>query len=515
MYSVGSFLELVTAAAAWRIYAEIWHLLVSTGLAYLPFAAILFTSLRQARERSDAGPGLFALRLSEMRLYLAFAVVLFCVVPTVPITPEEMVYAEQSCTIVQQDAARTLQQRRAGESNTTYDFFTLGGEPVLIPAWWWLLNNLAQGITAAAINALPCNLDLRGLSAAIASAAVKEPELQGEVTAFHRDCWQPARRLYAQRRRGAPETLPSGTPLYEDLAWAGSSFFLDTPGYYDSLFPGEGLRSFPYEPARDGVFATPTHAEGRGWPSCRQWWRDDEHGLRGRLLSLADRELQEKWYYYHRRRQDSQDGAEDALLRRLLNTGQQLSATAVAGSLRGSGLVNALQEGALTFLAGYTALQALPEVATSFKVLRDSAPILQALVLLLLILSLPILLATGSYSLEAMLSLSLIFMSVVFWGFLFKLVYWIDSTLIEAVLPKSFYEAVYSSAFALVFQAVAFLAYMLLPLLFTRFMQEIGRNVGINASQVFLGGNLTRLMDYARKPGNALRNGPGGRGGRR
>ncbi len=495
MYSVGSFLELVTAAAAWRTYAEIWHLLVSTGLAYLPFAAILFSALRQARENGDPGPGLAALRLSEVRLYLAFGVVLFCVVPTVPITPEEMVYAEQSCTLTQLDLTRTLQEQRPGESGTTYDFFTVGGEPVLIPVWWWLLNNLAQGFTAAAINALPCNLDLRGLSAAVASAAVKEPELQGEVTVFHRDCWQPARRLYAQQRRKAPATLPDGTPLYEDLAWAGSSFFLDTPGYYDSLFPEEGVQSFSYDPERDAAFAAPAHADGRGWPSCRQWWLDAEHGLRGRLLALADRELQEKWYYYHRRRQE---GSEDALLRALLDTGQELSATAVAGSLRGSGLVNMLQEGALTFLAGITALQALPETAASFKVIRDTAPILQALVLLLLILSLPILLATGNYSLEAMLSLSLIFMSVVFWGFLFKLVYWIDSTLIDAVLPKSFYGAVYSSAFELMFQAMVFLAYMLLPLLFTRFMQEVGRNVGINASQVFLGGNLTRLADYSR-----------------
>ena len=495
MYSVGSFLELVTAAAAWRIYGDIWRLLVGTGLAYLPFAVILYLSLRQAREGSSEGLGPAALRLSETRLYLAFAVVLFCAVPAVPITPEEMVYAEQSCTVTQLDLVRTLQERHAGTSGTTYDIFTVGGEPVVVPLWWWLINNLAQGITAAAINALPCNLDLRGLSAAVAEAAVSEPQLQGELALFHRDCWQSAHRLYAQRRRQAPAETPDGTPLHEDLAWAGSSFFLDTPGYYDSLFPEEGVQSFPYDPQRDAAFAAPAHADGRGWPSCRAWWQDTQLGLRGRLLALADEELRKKWFYHHQRRRD---GGEDALLRVLLDTGQQLNATAVAGSLRGGGVVNMLQESVLTFLAGYATLQALPETSVGFKIIRDSAPILQALVLLLLVLSLPILLAAGNYSLESLLSLSLVFMSVVFWGFLFKLVYWIDSTLIDAVLPQSLYAGLYSSAFALVFQAVIFLAYMLLPLLFTRFMQEVGRSVGINASQIFLGGNLTRLVDYAR-----------------
>lgn len=502
MYSSGSFLELLSTFSGWRLYDHLWQLLVDTGLAYLPFAALIFSGLQNAATQSSSGAsGLQALRLSEMRLYIAFVIVLFAAAPIVPINPERMVYAEQSCTLSGGELRRGMSEHRPGATGTRYDQVRLDGGGASAPFWWWLLNSVGQGLTAAAINAIPCNVDLRQLSVDITASAVREPRLRSELEQFHRECWIPAQRRFL-RHRAEQQSPPSGLSLEEDLAWAGSSLLLTTPGMYDSLYPQNAVAAFPYEKQRDEAFALPGYSTG-GWPACDDWWGDAERGLRGRLLALMDEGMIGRWHHRFARSHI----AEDQLLRAVLRADRDMQ-FAVHTSFAASGATGLLQESVMSALAGYGAWRSLPEAMVMFKLLRDSAPIMQALLQLLLIVSLPLLLAVSAYRLEVMLRLSFVFLSLIFWGFWFKLVYWVDNTLTEALLGEGWFTRTASAPFRILLQVVLFGMYILFPLLFTRFMGEAGHGVGVGIAHALSGGSAlsaTSSMQRLRLPHRSRR----------
>src|SRR5690625_5526412 len=57
---------------------------------------------------------------------------------------------------------------------------------------------------------------------------------------------------------------------------------------------------------------------------------------------------------------------------------------------------------------------------------RDAAPVIQAITLMAITLSTPILLVVSGYSLKPLVTLLLVKFSVIFWGFLFALATWLE-----------------------------------------------------------------------------------------
>ena len=474
MYSTGSFLELLTAAVAWHLNEKLWLVLVNTGLAFLPFAAVVLICMRQAAERSAVGSpsGLIALQMAEQRLYPAFAVVLLALVPAVAISPAETVFAEQSCTLSRSDLTRTVQnhQNRPGQSG--FDEARLDGVTARIPVWWWLLNNLGRGITAVAINALPCTVDLRRLTTDISETVIRSPQLRTEYMRFVNECWTPAYRLFLHRRDR--QQVIGDRSVVDDIAWPGSRYFTETPGYYDSLYPRRGVRAFEYDVQRDMAFAGPDFAEDGGWPDCSDWWQSDDSGLRSRLLELIDAGLLGRWYHRFRRSAQS----DDRLLYNLLRNDGELHHRVISDSLSAPGLGGLLREGTHNLLASAGVARELPSVAVVFKVVRDSAPIIQALVLMIFTAVMPLLLTAATYRIEKLVALSFIFLSVVFWSFLFKLVFWLDNTLTDALFQDGWLQQAVSLPLRVIFQSILFGTYIALPLAWTTWMSAIGGNLG-------------------------------------
>ena len=505
MYSTGSFLELLTAAMAWHLYGELWSLLVRSGLAYLPFAALILLSLREARAHSAApgSSGGAALQKAELRLYPAFAVVLLALVPAVAVSPRELVFAEQSCVLSRSDLQRKSLEHRQGDSGTTYDEVRLDGITPRVPIWWWLLNNLSRGLSAEAINALPCTVDLRRLSADVTAGALRDPLLRMEYLRFGNECWRPAYRRFLSIRQ-LPETAPGERPISDDITWVGSRHFLQTPGYYDRLYPSRGVQAFPYLATRDAVFAAPEFAADGGWPNCRDWWSEADRGLRGRLLAAVDGGLLGRWY--HRFTQTPESA--DRLLFRLLRGDQELRGPVVADNLAAPGAFGAVQELGLNLLGGFGLVRALPETAAIFKVVRDSAPVIQALILMVLVVVLPLLLASSAYSIGALLLLSFAFFSVNFWSFIFKLVFWLDNTLSDALFGDEWLGQAVALPFRVVFQTLIFSLYIALPVLFTGWMASAGSGIGSGIANL-LGTGL--LRSPAQASGAGARSGGGKR----
>lgn len=472
MYSVGNFLELLTVTSAWYIYEQLWGVLVSTGIAYVPFAALIASGVRATYTRmsSRVWP-IAALYFIEWRLYTAFFVVAFVLVPSVGVSQQEMIHASNSCTLTRSDVKREKAQSKHKE--VRFEEVRMNDQTIKVPLWWWLLNNVGQGLTAVGINALPCKIDSRQLAAELFEVAAKNPELNHEMQRFQKECWHKAYQKLLQTDRKIQRAAPSGRNHTQDIAWSGSDYFLYVEGYYNNLYPEQAVRAFPYELGRDEIFANSTYASAGGWPTCKQWWGSDQYGLRSRLLESVGQPFLAKWFQRFQRT----PLAEDELLYELLSAQRDSGSRVAIDNLSANNFSSVVVGLGQTLLGGYSAVSSSPELSALFKVLRDSAPIVQSVVLLVIIIALPFALLAGGYSIDRTIKFSLVFLSVVFWGFLFKLIYWIDSTLSDLLFPLGFANPI-SLPTQFVFSGVMFGLYFSLPVLFTRWAVHAGGDVG-------------------------------------
>ncbi len=109
---------------------------------------------------------------------------------------------------------------------------------------------------------------------------IDDPVLAQEVADFTHDCYGPSRaKLFMNR-----PTL--GKDEMNDINWIGSSYFLETPGFYDPYHSPLPRPDWPYDTVRDAGF--PEVVSGGGYPTCRQWWSDSPQGLRTQLLEQVE-----------------------------------------------------------------------------------------------------------------------------------------------------------------------------------------------------------------------------------
>lgn len=480
MYSVGNYLELLTTTSAWHIYGSIWNTLVYTGIAYLPLMIMIVLGLKTALSNAPRGLwGINALYIIEWQMYWAFVVILLAAVPTVGVNQKELIYAEEDCVLSRSDLARRRQEHQLGEQ-TTFDEVRLDGETVRVPLWWWLINNFGQGLTAVATNSLPCKIDVRRLVVELEDVHIREPELSSEVARFQSECWRVAygRSTQYAHLRAKTAQQDNERSYHEDIAWPGSHYFLNTAGYYQDIYPAHAVPSFAYNVLRDAVFAPEARATDGGWPTCAQWWVDQKEGLRTRLLMTIPESLLARWL--HRFKRDKQ--AEERLLYTLLHVERETGTRVISDNLTQPGLLTNVADTGSKLLGAYGAVSRAPSVAAVFNVLRDSAPILHAVVMLVLVVALPFILMAGAYSPERTIRLSLVFLSVLFWGFLFKLVFWVDTTLGHVLFYQNWTDVTILSTVRWVFNGVMFSLYFSVPILFTRWASTVGGDFGLNAA---------------------------------
>ena len=478
MYSVGNFLQLLTSASAWHIYEKLWSTLAHTGIAFIPLIVLIVSGLRAALANGPSHLwGVNALNMVEWRLYCAFAVILLAVVPSVGLHQNEVVYAQSECVITRADVARQSQLLRSGDQ-TQFDEVRLDGEVVRVPLWWWFINNLGQGITAVAINTLPCVVNVRRLVVELEDTRVKNPTLREETTRFQRECWRVAYGRSLQRPAlGTPDERDTDSRSYEtDTTWAGSNYFLSTPGFYNDIYPDKAVASFAYDANRDAAFASVERATDGGWPNCAQWWSDETQGLRARLLDSVPESLLARWF--HRFKRDAH--ADDHLLYTMLDTYQKTGARVVSDDFTEANFLSKATDTGSKLLGLYAATSSAPTIAAVFNVLRDIAPILHSIVMLVLVVALPFVLMAGVYSPGRTLRLSLVFLSILFWGFLFKLVFWIDTTLGDALFYQGWGVGGVLDSLRWVFNSVMFSLYLSIPILFTRWASAVGNDFGAN-----------------------------------
>ena len=106
-----------------------------------------------------------------------------------------------------------------------------------------------------------------------------------------------------------------------------------------------------------------------------------------------------------------------------------------AGLGRNAGLVGTLTSGATALAAtAGLALNAAPHFSKMY-IVREAAPIVQALLLMVLIMLLGFLMVFSSYSIPAIAVASVAYFGIKFWTALWAVAYWLDNNMIDAMTP--------------------------------------------------------------------------------
>lgn len=510
---VTSTLEMYTSLLGWHLYNGIWGLLISTGLILLPFVITVVSVLRDTAS-TEGVTARELIRTLESKLYLMLGVLFFAVQPHIYLYTENTSFLTSSCAV--DGSAAKPEARKFGDTGTTYDYqadqFTamLDGRTAKIPVWWYFFGKLNTAIAVSLKNELPCKPDLRGALTSVSNLKLSDNNLKQEVQQFYNDCYLPAANKF-QREQLAKSEIPSALrdTIAEDVAWMGSEFFVSQGGYYDQLRPSAPVKEMPYSKLRGDDVKGPdlegtALAPGPGWPTCDAWWKDRDNGLRKRVL--ADAKSGEFGLQSDKPLYDAVIGkllpstkiSEDFLIKQAVyapTNAPSLQAPLTAESQGEESIKASLSDFFVS--TGLSMKMGLARIETDTY--RAAGPIVQALVLMVFILVLPLLMAFSLFDLGTLLRLTLVQFSIVFWTFLFALAAWIDNFLLNALVltAKNSVEFSGSASYrignavidqgteATVIDWITMFGYVALPILFSMFMNLVGRNLSISFNEIF------------------------------
>lgn len=413
------YLEYYLTLVGWFVHNGIWSVLVASGLFALPFLTIVIQEWLKARaEGADEGnKGVLSSMRIENRVFVAIVVIMFAGIPFINVDLNTISFDQSRSRQCQVNVPAP------GDTGWSQSFTTLNNQSARIPVWWFFMHSISKAVTSAAVAAIPCGTDLRQMRMDIDNTRINDPLLAQEVTDFALNCYGPARaRLFMNRPNLSEEQMA-------DVSWIGSSYFIDTPGYYDTYRSSTPRESWPYNGSRDaGLTEVPS---GAGYPNCREWWSDGSTGLRARLLAQVDPNLLSRmanWAGFI-----SRNELDDSVIRAIAAPRQQkLNQGAVYTDYGGQidkTLPNIVTRGAGDVGMAVGALGFFP----AMDVMRQALPMSLSLLKMALVICIPLVLVIGTYDLKTLVTVSVVQFALFFVDFWFQLARWVDSTILDAL----------------------------------------------------------------------------------
>jgi len=455
---VQSYPELYTMLLGWQLYDQLWEILTKTGLAFLPFIGIVLRNIGQpyvSQEAKDSGST--SLRRMELDFLVTLLLIFFAVSPVLKLDPKMVSYTPVCQT---NDANNTY---TPGNTGTTYDnAFSIPTGDLRVPIWWYAVISMSEGITAGANTLVACTPPLRKMVAQVNTAKITDPELKQQVQQFVQDCYVPARTQYmadVHTQSNNLTIIDSTTKEYgaADTEWPGSHSFSQT--YYQKTKASQPVKGFSYDATQD--INADTNAENPpdyGTPSCEAWWNDSTNGLRTRLASTLPPDFLQQLG----RDDKPNPKRQDDLLKQLLftNSGYDKANDTVSDisySHIAAGLGSWMQ-----------ALDAYPKIYTA----AQAAPIIQALLLMMVYAFLPIVLVFTGYKPGSFISGAVIIFSLIFWSFIWHLVTWTDNALMSALYGDELFS--HASPNAVLADIIIGMMIVVAPLFWFSFIGTMG-----------------------------------------
>lgn len=417
--TANSYFEYVLTLLGWLVNNGVWQILSATGLFALPLLVKLIALWLKARGQGADEGNVARLLVTWMEhsLYSALLVIFFAGVPFLSIDINTITY----------DSQRTRQCGysvvQPGDSGYAPLINELGGQSASVPVWWYFMHALGKGVTSAAVAVLPCKPDLRQLRFDVQHTRLADPALAQELQDFIVDCYAPSR---ARLKRQASEISEEQS---RDVDWAGSPFFLFTPGYYDHDHASSPRAAWPYDASRDdGLRDT---GQG-GYPTCKEWWADSDTGLKTRLLKQVHFSV---WLQLQKLGQSKAD-YEQAVLRSLASPrNMQVSQGGLVyngfGGNAGDKLIasQALSRLSSLISTGLSSYALFP----AFDSVRQALPMVQAFLEMALVICIPLILLFSAWDLKTLITLSFMHFALFFLSFWWELARWLDTWLLQMI----------------------------------------------------------------------------------
>ncbi len=454
---VSSYFEFVTTLFGWVMYDQLWNVISGSGLVAIPFIVVLVSNISSSKRAGDdeGSAGIQSLKKTEIDIVLMIGVIFLAAVPFSTVNLSEMHYAKPAydCSVADQIANGAPATVSGNATGTTYDatLQTLSGETGRIPVWWSAMHVLTKAVVAASIASIPCTGDLAAVNMQLENDSFTDPRVAKEVQEFIGDCYMPAKSQFIRQDKSVLTTEER-----DSINYLGSSYFANTPGYYDKFYSRKPRDDWAFDAVRDGGYE---HHSPAGHPTCKEWWDDSSSGIRGKVLKAVDQDIIDEHVYNTNNlvQQSTRNNLnvvdrEDVYLRKVLaiqNSRANISgytndvSVSYAPKRDFNGLQNIadttgsmLLEGASTVAASIGMVVSAPSNLAGGVVIREGVSIFVSIILMMFVVVLPFLMLFSLYKLSTLLTLTLVFFSLHFFYFLWAVAFWVDNSLIAAIMSS-------------------------------------------------------------------------------
>ena len=538
--TVGSILEIYTTLWGWKLYGVLWTLFASTGIALYPFMMMVYQNWRSPAESSSMVSTSEISSLQSMKWALGFkvAVLVLAVVPLAGIDVSQMRYAKSCGGEDRLEITHGSDDTTYGDMEDPVP--SISNSEIRVPFLFHFVMQLAGGVNNAVITHMPCVDGIAELNRQLANVVLDDPELKKEYSRFFTECHVRARsRLNeALEQKSGPlyehvrAALDAGDYKPEELLELDSDFFRETEGFYlpcpdpstcghslQALKPVDGFVPDTTDGERDAAMPASQAALGAGHPYCGEWW----DSLRPRLINagklqsamtigdavtsspieviaqVSDRisslslsaEEQEKLVLRSLVRSNPPDftgiyeGEESEYAKYMQRQAQALNklgldgVSGVAGAVAVAGIFGALSKIPGVGDVGEAVVSQMVGFYVSLWVAKMAAPMMQALVLMMIYALLPIYLVVSEYKVEsAITALVLVFVVKIF-TLVFVSAEYLENTLFAAMYPNMGYWGSIATMGAkrLVLDMMLLMLYLIGPLLLLQLVTMAGQRI--------------------------------------
>ena len=410
-------------------------------MCFLPFIGIILDTVVKTYSSEDVEEaGNTSIRLLEVEFFIAFFVVMISGVPAIPLVANNLSFTPKA--LIGHPAQSTV---TPANSQTTYGgsiSFTGYPNKVDVPVFWYMVLGFSSGFNRAVMEDVPATLDLREYANGLRDIKISDPAIQNELNDFYRDCFTEARSKYLLEK---PNSLQVNALLSNygksDPEWIGSHVYLEVSGYYDSLRSHSIREGFLWSQLRDIEWETGDHPI-YGKPFCQEWWIANSQGLARKILDQADgmdliaAAAEPGWDSIKRR---------DAIIKAaMLNSpprwttrGYDLAYGNLISFFDGQepGVMASIQNATEQGLSAYGLARESISFAAYLRIFLESAPMIQALILMGLYALMPFFILMSRYKLSILIIGALILFIVKFWSVMWFFSWWVDQNLIKAFYP--------------------------------------------------------------------------------
>ena len=163
-------------------------------------------------------------------------------------------------------------------------------------------------------------------------------------------------------------------------------------------------------------------APAYGTPLCYDWWFDNSHGLKVRIYQSLPKPFFEEYKKYI-----NTEKASDDVVKRIISSDGYENANTTIGDTGYSRVAAAVG-------IWFHQLEEYPKLFAA----SQAAPIIQALLLLMIYVFLPFASVFSGYSPKSFAIGSVFIFSIIIWGFIWLLVSWTDTVLMQALYSNWF-----------------------------------------------------------------------------